>query len=144
MPSRIGAFDNEITGYLGFCAVKFVGYSIAARVISRFFYPNVTRGAFTIGGARTLIGMISGAGYYGLYQAKGAMMLGYGPQSYWAGLFPVRFLEWCFLIWLFYDRKFENKPKFCRVALLGTAWSYVCDIPAVIGYFMTGGVFVIC
>ncbi len=143
MPARIGAFDNPVLGYLGFCGVKFVGYSLAALVISRYAYPQCKRNAFAIGATRTLIGVAGGAMNFFLLRP----FPGHGDSGlsqFFAGLFVVRLIEWWLVIWLFYDRRFEHKGRGWKVALLGTAWSFACDFPAIIGYFMTGGMLIFC
>ena|SRR5437879_3784516 len=138
---RIGLFDNAVTGYLGFCAVKFAAYSVAAHFISRAYHVT-DRSALLIGGTRTLIGMVAGAAYFGLNRASGDALLRVGHSSYFIGLFPIRLAEWWLLLWLFYDRNFQHKAKDWRVVLLGTVWSYLCDIPATMGWLMTGGTIV--
>ncbi len=64
MPAGV---SNPVIGYLGFCAVKFAGYSLAARFISRS-YQRTDRSAFLIGGVRTLIGIAAGAAYYNIWR----------------------------------------------------------------------------
>lgn len=135
MPAGV---SNPVIGYIGFCAVKFVGYSLAARFISRR-YERTDRSVFTVGGVRTLIGMAVGAAYFSLWRLMpGAAEA--GSIGYLGGLIPVRLAEWWFLLWLFYDRQFQQTRKNWRTAVLATAWSYALDVPALIGFFVTGGV----
>jgi hypothetical protein len=139
-------FTNPALGYASFVAVKFVGYSLAARYISRSYErPDV--GALRVGATRTLIGMIAGAAYFGVWMAvdnprpPSAPFHGF-PLWYLAGLLPVRVAEWWLLIWIFYDRKFRQPAKGWRTVALGTLWSYVLDAPAIAGFFATAGFWV--
>ena len=71
--------SDPVCGYLAFCAVKAVGYTAAAAVISRtynrpgvnaFLQPTANASvqsimsAFVIGPVRTLIGMATGAALF--------------------------------------------------------------------------------
>src|SRR5262249_25233650 len=105
MPAGI---EHPLLGYASFCAVKFVGYSVAAWVLSRS-YKRPDRNPVLVGGVRTLIGMAAGAAYFGVALVLGKAFPGlaqdYGGWLYMAGLLPVRMAEWWLLIWLFYDRR---------------------------------------
>src|SRR5438552_3124480 len=104
MPAGI---SNPVVGYIAFCAVKFAGYSLAARVISQT-YQRRDRKAFTVGGVRTLIGMAVGAACFGIWSCiPGAADA--GGVGYLLGLIPVRIAEWWLLLWLFYDRQLIEK-----------------------------------
>jgi hypothetical protein len=145
MPAGI---TNPAIGYASFCVVKFVGYSLAARYISRS-YKRSNIGALSVGATRTLIGMISGAGYLGVWMAAQKLYVqppstacGAFPYLYLAGLLPVRIAEWWLLIWIFYDRALRQPAKGWRTVALGTAWSYVLDAPAIAGFFATAGFWV--
>ena len=132
--------NNPVLGYLGFCAVKFVGYSIAARFIARS-YRRTDHNALLVGGVRTLIGMAAGAAYYELWRLIPGME-GAGGIGFLGGLLPVRLVEWWLLLWLFYDRPLQQGSKDWRVVGLATVWSYALDVPAVIGFFVTGGLWI--
>ena len=86
---------NPALGYASFCVVKFAGYALAARYISRAYgRPDI--GALRVGATRTLIGMAAGAAYFGIWMAA---QKSYGrppstafhafPFLYLAGLLPV-------------------------------------------------------
>ena len=137
MPAGI---DNPAVGYLTFCAVKFAGYSLAARFLSHS-YKRTDRNASVVGGARTLIGMAAGFAYYKAMDLIPAV-IGNSYTAYLAGLIPVRLAEWWLLLWLFYDRQFQQKPKDWKMVILGTFWSFLLDVPAVIGLIATGGLWV--
>ena len=133
---------NPVAGYMAFCAVKAVGYTAAAAVISRI-YERADRIAFVVGPTRTLIGMAVGAAIYGFQR----MAVTYGfevfdtlPKAI-AGLAVLRLLEWWLLLWLFYDRKLSSRRGWAVVGG-GIVWSFVLDIPAVIGYIFAAGVWI--
>jgi len=137
---------DPVLGYIGFCAVKFAGYSVAAWAISES-YKRPDRKPWIVGGARTLIGMATGAAYFGLVFALSKSFVGPMDGSlsllvYPVGLLPLRIAEWWFLLWLFYDRKLEQPAKGWRIVYVGTVWSYVLDLPATLGLLAVGGVWV--
>ena len=121
MPAGV---THPAVGYASFCLVKFAGYALAARFISRS-YGRSDIGAWKIGGVRTLIGMAAGAAYFGLWKAgmppgRPANAFHALPFWYLAGLLPVRIAEWWLLIWLFYDRKLQQVAKGWRTVAAGT------------------------
>ena len=143
MPAGI---EHPVLGYLCFVGIKFVGYSAAARAIS-WSYERGDLNSFTVGGTRTIIGMATGAAYLGLM--AGAAAWGLGPLArapspipgeimYLAGLLPLRVAEWWLLLWIFYDRHFRHVWKDWRTVGLATAWSYVLDAPAIMGFLAVG------
>jgi len=134
MPSGV---NNPIIGYFGFCAVKLAGYSLAARLLSES-YRQTDRSPLLIGGVRTLIGMAAGAAYYGILRLVSKST----SEVFLAGLIPIRIAEWWLLIWLFYDRQFQQCPKEWRFVFIATVWSYILDLPALVGFFVTGGAWV--
>jgi len=142
MPAGI---NHPLLGYASFCAIKFVGYSAAAWVLSRS-YKRPDRNSLLVGGVRTLIGMAAGAAYFGIALVLGKSFPGvaqdYAGWLYMAGLLPVRIAEWWLLIWLFYDRRFQEPAKGWKMVALGTVWSYILDLPALLGFLATAGVWV--
>ena len=119
-----------IIGYIVFCMVKFVGYSFAGLLLSES-YRRSDRNSWAVGGTRTLIGMGASAAYYGLFNLlsipEGALP--------WIGLIPVRLAEWWLLLWMFYDRPLQQRPKGWRCVSFGTFWSYLLDLPAIVATF---------
>src|SRR5262245_1007283 len=113
-----GGVNNPVIGYLSFCAVKFVGYSVAARFISRS-YQRTDHSAFLVGGVRTLIGMAAGAAYYNIWRLIPGVAAA-GGTGYLAGLLPVRLVEWWLLLWLFFDRQLQQRAKDWRTVALAT------------------------
>ena len=120
--------------------MKLAGYSLAARFISRS-YQRTDRSAFLIGGVRTLIGIAAGAAYYNIWRLIPDAAAA-GGIGYLGGLLPVRLAEWWLLLWLFYDRQLQQRPKDWRTVGLATVLSYALDVPALIGFFVTGGVWI--
>lgn len=118
---------NPITGGLIFVAIKFFGYSFAARLISQH-YSAVGLNRFKVGGARTLIGVIFGTIYFYLASVvfPGVLVL--------LGLIPIRIVEWTLLICWFYDRELKDWTRLRDVIVLGTIWSFMLDLPALLGF----------
>jgi hypothetical protein len=142
-----GGINDPGLGYATFCAVKFAGYTAAAHVLS-IRYDGVDHAAWKVGAVRTLIGMVAGALYLGLWLViDGPAHFGARPMDnlsyrYLAGLLPVRIGEWWLLIWLFYDRSLIDIPRGWRMVTLGTLWSYVLDAPAIFGFIATAGIWI--
>ncbi len=136
-------------GYVAFCAVKAVGYTGAAAVISHIYSRSV-RNAFVVGAKRTVIGMAGGAGMYaigmavgaGIYalqqieDAQGIDIFGTMPKAI-AGVTVLRFAEWW--LWAFYDRHLSSRRGW-GVACRGVVWSFILDIPAVFGFIIAARV----
>jgi hypothetical protein len=56
-------------------------------------------------------------------------------------LAPLRVLQWGFVVWVFYECRSSpgRLPRLATRALIGTVWSYVLDLPAVVlGISMSG------
>jgi hypothetical protein len=138
MPAGV---DHPIAGYLGFCAIKFAGYSLAARWMFSA-YDRRERRSFLVGGARTLIGMAAGAAYFGFWKLLLKNDTPTQTVEYFLGLLPLRIAEWWLLIWIFFDRPFREPSKGWLLVIFATVWSYVLDIPAGVGFLVTGGFWV--
>ncbi len=132
-----GGIEHPVAGYVAFAAIKFAGYSIATFYLNREYSP-VRRNPLLVGAARTVIGMAAGAAYFFLV----ASWLPYGPLLYLAGLIPIRLVEWRLLVRLFYDPQLQQREKCWKVACLGMFWSFVCDLPAIMGVYYIGGVWI--
>jgi hypothetical protein len=130
--------DNPVLGYSVFCAVKFAGYSLAAHVLARR-YGRPEPSSVKVGAVRTLIGMAVGAAYFGAHALIKSYVQHDNEVAYMLGLVPVRIAEWWFLIWLFYDRKFEHTGRGWGLVALGVAWSFLLDIPATFGFLSVAG-----
>jgi hypothetical protein len=127
------SLDVTGAGYITFCAIKLVGYTLVSKKIGGD-YPESQRPVAAVGATRTLIGMGVGALYSQMFLGQISVPV------YWALLFPIRMLEWGFVIWLFYDRQARQPQRGFFAALFGTVWSYILDVPAVIGFVVTGGI----
>ena len=126
-----GVSDPEL-GTAAFVAIKLVGYCAAASVISRAF-ERVPSRWLTIGIARTAIGFLFGYPYfnYSTYTA------GQDLFRYW--LIPIRLIEWSLLLLIFYPRPFSHFGRAAGAIIGGTVWSFVLDIPAIIGFIVVSG-----
>ena len=133
-----GGASSPAIGYLVFGGIKFAGYSLAARSISKR-YQRTDRNAYAVGGTRTLIGVIAGALYFGLLSFLPREAVATGGLVFLVGLVPMRIAEWWLLLWVFYDRGLEQRRLGWRVVALATLWSFALDIPAIAGAFFTGG-----
>lgn len=129
MPAGI---DSPELGGLAFGVIKLSGYCFAAYMMSRH-YRKPNSHWFVIGLTRTLIGVAFGYPYYSWITSS--------SHSVWfmAGLIPIRMVEWLLLIFMFYDRRLQNRLQAFSVAAAGTAWSFVLDLPATIGFILVGG-----
>jgi hypothetical protein len=138
-----GGFSDPVQGYLAFGAVKFAGYSLAAWRMNHS-YPEPRANVGLVGLSRTIIGMVFGAGL-GLVVVPLILLSDIGAPGFvisYLLLVPVRLLEWWILILIFYDRQMKMRSKDWGWAGLGTGWSFVLDIPALVGFFVTGGLWI--
>jgi hypothetical protein len=136
-----GGTTDPALAYGLFCGVKLAGYTIAAAGLNRAYRP-VRRNLLLVGGARTLLGMAVGAAYFGLQAWLASVAHPAGYVVYPIGIAVVRPIEWWCLIWLFYDRKREQKARGWTVALLGTMWSFALDAVGLWSLFATHLVYV--
>jgi hypothetical protein len=138
MPMGMG---NPVLGYIAFCGVKAVGYTAAAAVISRV-YDRRDLSSFAVGLVRTVIGIVVGAAFYAVahmhfplsrIEPEYARIIALGM------LCLVRIAEWWFLIWLFYARSFADPLRGWKVVIAGIFWSFILDIPSIIGFLVVEG-----
>lgn len=128
---------SPVVGYFAFFAVKVAGYSGAAAIFLRT-YNLKAQSPFLIGGVRTLIGVATGAAYWGLGLLVASMLDKPLGLLFIAGLVPIRIAEWWLLIWLFYDRDLRQQAKDWGTTIKGTIWSFILDIPALAGLLYAG------
>lgn len=133
-----GGLSDPVTGYLAFSAVKFGGYTLAALALNKS-YSEKARNVFAVGGARTGIGMAFGAALAILLFSFLALLGPLGFVAYYVAFIPVRLIEWWIIILIFYDREIQTRAKDWRNAGIGTVWSYILDVPALVGLLATGG-----
>ena len=122
-------------GLVYFAAVKFVGYTAAGSFIKREFAESSVS-PWLVGGVRTVIGL--GAGFGAVFAASQLGILR-SEVGFYALLAPIRICEWLLLLGLFFRRPEWKWPQSLRLALLGTVWSYLLDIPAVAAVFAIPG-----
>jgi hypothetical protein len=121
-------------GLAYFAAVKFVGYSAAASFINRRI-PDTSASPWLVGGVRTVIGLGAGIGAAYLASQLGILR---SEVGFYALLAPIRICEWLILLRLFFRRDWDWSRSL-KLAALGTAWSYVLDIPAIMAVFAIPG-----
>jgi hypothetical protein len=126
-------------GLIGFAVVKLVGYSLfCLRLEERG--PSLTPRFVLAGLTRTALGLAFGIPYTIAF-SRWAPDLGHVTTIlFFVGLFPIRLLEWHILFRIFFHRVDEPPPRFWYLA--GTGISYLLDIPAMFGYFATGGLWI--
>jgi hypothetical protein len=132
MPASLEA---SVTGCLTFAAIKFAGYSLFAAGLRRVYRSPAH--PLTVGAARTVLGMAVGAAYWAVWHAFSPAQT--FSAGYLIGLAPLRIGEWWLLLWLFHDRDLRHRSRGWTAVGLGTVWSYLCDLPAVLGFLLTGG-----
>jgi hypothetical protein len=106
----------------------------AASFITRRI-PDSSVSPWLVGGVRTFIGL--GAGIGAAYLAS---QFGILPSEvgFYALLAPIRICEWLILLWLFFHHDWDWSRSL-KLAALGTVWSYVLDIPAIMAVFAIPG-----
>jgi hypothetical protein len=123
-------------GLAYFAAVKMAGYTAAGyqfRRMLRASRPN----AFAFGAIRTGLGLAVGVSFASL-----ALWLGLqkSEAAYYLALFPVRLAEWLLVLWWFFARASRLRgSRWTGYALLGGAWSYLLDVPAIVAMFAIPG-----
>jgi hypothetical protein len=129
------AFGSEPLGLVYFAAIKFAGYSAAAYYIKKRI-PGATSSPWFIGATRTVIGLLVGIGAAFLAESLGILK---SELAWYALLAPLRLLEWLALLWLFFRRFNWSWARSLKLAALGSLWSYILDIPAVLAVFVVPG-----
>jgi len=128
----------EPLGLFYYVIVKAAGYTGAGYFLKGKFKHSIHFLVFGI--ARTILGVITGVTYAFSVEKFG---LDFEEPMFYVLLFPVRFAEWFFLIWLFYRRHGITRKQLVLYSLLGTIWSYFLDVPAIASViFLPGGIWV--
>ncbi len=126
----------EPLGFVYYVAVKLAGYSFAGHLLRKKLGHSLHYIVFGI--ARTLLGVAAGIAY--TFALKNTEVT---SPTFIFCLFPVRFAEWFFLIWLFYRRRGITMKQLILYSFLGTILSYILDVPAIASVFiLPGGVWV--
>jgi len=129
------------TGPLGlfyYATIKAVGYSGAGYFLKTKFKHSLHFLIFGI--ARTILGILVGISYAICTEKFGWE---FTSPAFLIFLFPVRFAEWFFLIWLFYHRHGITTKQLVLYSVLGTILSYLLDVPAIVSaIYLPGGVWI--
>jgi hypothetical protein len=140
--------ESPLVGMTIFAGIKMAGYSTFIRYRLKDEDVSSPRNFLTIGAVRTAIGVVVGI-VYGIGFATLVDEIGLSthtwaflPFVFYAGLFPIRLLEWEIILRLFFREIKQDRPLARRMRLAGTGWSYVLDVPAMVGLFTTGGAWV--
>ena len=134
MPGGIG---DPMQGILAFTGIKFAGYSLAALYLNKSYPHDAKVNFLLVGLMRTLIGIVF-AFILALVSFPFFHTGGSGFLIYLLGLIPVRLLEWFILIRIFYDEDVVDKRKLWKNLIAATIWSFVLDIPALLGLLLVG------
>ena len=133
----LGGFSSEPTGLIVFATIKLIGYSAFAFYLNRLF-PDSAKNFLLVGCARTVIGLAFGS-VLTLIGFVATMLAGpIGIILYILVLIPVRFLEWSIVVNGMYKIK-RTDPNWKEAIGAGIIWSFILDVPALIGFFSTGG-----
>jgi hypothetical protein len=122
-------------GLVYFATIKLVGYTAAASFIKRRL-PESSASPWFVGGVRTVIGLVAG---FGAVLAASKLGILRSEAGFYLLLAPIRICEWLLLLGLFYRRPDWEWARSFKLAVAGTLWSYLLDIPAVAAIFVIPG-----
>jgi len=135
MPGSV-AFDSAAS-YAVFGLIKLGAYTGYSAIVKTWLEETKAR-AITVGAARTVLGMGVGGLYlfllWDFWQTAGWM--------YWLCLLPVRVVEWWLVLRLFFGRPRSKLRRSIAIGF-GVAVSFLADIPATLGWLLSGG-FCVC
>jgi hypothetical protein len=137
---RSMAGGPTFVGIAAFAAVKLAGYSAAGAWLRRRYTAPRPR-PIVFGLARTVLGIVVGVSFALAMESLGVVR---GMVSYYLLLLPVRLAEWLAILWVFYRRAQPERGRRWRHATLGSAWSYLLDLPAIFAAFAVPGGMWIC
>ncbi|HEX8764346.1 MAG TPA: hypothetical protein VF740_04260 [Candidatus Acidoferrum sp.] len=134
-------------GFAAFTGVKFLGYSVAASVLTTVFQSP--RNAWLVGLARTGIGLVAGTLFGGIWILSGTLFHNQWPAwgaalLFFGLLIPIRLAEWSLLIHFFFDRGLLQRVRDLKLATVGSAWSFVLDGVGIVSAFVIPGGFWVC
>ncbi len=131
-----GAVPDPL-GIAVFGAIKLAGYSFFSIYLNHLF-PERKRNFVFVGAVRTVIGFVFGTvvGFAGLiaFLSTGTP----GLIAYVLALIPLRFLEWLIIVRGLYGVS-RDDPNWLRSLVSGIICSFLLDVPALVGFFSTGG-----
>ena len=127
-------------GLVYFAAIKMTGYTIAGYQLKRLYQVEAPN-PFRFGAARTVLGIVAGVSF-GFLTAT--LNIRQSELVYYLTLAPIRFAEWSFIIWYFFDRTWSQPSRLARYSLFGSLWSFLLDVPAILAVFVLPGGIWIC
>lgn len=129
-------FGPEPLGLAYFTGVKLIGYSMAGSYFRKKFDATRPR-AVVFGAARTLLGLAVGVSFASLLAILGTSN---AEALFFVLLVPVRFAEWWLTLFCFFTRKLwiPHSTVFRHVAV-GSVWSFLLDVPAIVSMFVLPG-----
>ena len=135
-------FGWSLLGIGYFAGIKLAGYTLAGSYLNRRVPAGEPRPAvLPFGIVRTLVGVGAGTAYgFAISRVAASPAEGW----FYAGLIPLRSLEWLLVLWLFYRVVPRVYTERWGYAGRGVLWSYFLDLPAVIATFALPGGFWIC
>jgi hypothetical protein len=123
-----------------FAGVKLAGYCAFSGYLNRQFSDRKAN-PYLAGATRTAIGFAAGAAAVALMSLANVAR---GEWLFLVFLIPVRIGEWLLLLRLFYRKPSWDRRKMLYLAVQGTVWSFLLDIPALIAVFVLPGGIWIC
>lgn len=134
-----GASNPEL-GVIAFGAIKLAGYCLAAKVISKAYQKKPPQ-VFAIGLTRTVIGVAFGCAYMAALSSLSTESTDFDSigAAFLIGLVPLRMVEWFILLVVFYDRRLVHRARAVDVIGGGTLWSFLLDVPAIVGLISVVG-----
>ena len=129
-------FGPEPLGVVYFTGVKLAGYSMAGAYLRKRLAAQRPP-AIVFGLARTMIGLAVGIAFA---SSLAALNIRNTEVSFYAVLLPVRMAERLLVIWLFFGRPAPLPGRvILKYSLIGSVWSYLLDIPAIMAIFVLPG-----
>ena len=130
------------THYFVFGGIKLAGYTAFSFYVRNIYAPlrkdnpQSASAAVAAGIGRTAIGLA-----FGLTLAVW-LKHDLESQNFLISLIPLRAVEWALWAWLFFDHKCEHRKPFLQAIGFGIVTSFVLDIPAGLGWLLTGGMWI--
>jgi hypothetical protein len=62
------------------------------------------------------------------------------PLFFFISIIPIRIIEWFLIIFIFFDKKISMNGENWEIVYKGVIFSFVLDIPAIIGYLSLGDI----
>jgi hypothetical protein len=128
-------------GLVYFGAVKLAGYTAAAVYLKKRQFPESKVSPWLVGGVRTVLGLVAGVGAVFAAEQLGLIRAEFG---FYVLLVPIRMGEWLILLALFFRRPEWRWSRALKLAAIGTVWSFVLDVPAILAVFVIPGGMWIC